>query len=104
MVGSWEETHDAVELATLIPLRPAEVVLGLARAELAEVLGGLGHYIGKELELDAAQRLPWWMSVEEEGHVTGPNPVGYRDGCSGGMGGRQTSKSDIEEDAIVDQG
>jgi hypothetical protein len=49
------ETHDTVELAPLVALRPAQVVLGLAGAELAEVLGGLGDYVGEELELDAAQ-------------------------------------------------
>lgn len=29
------------------------------RAELAEVLAGLGHRFGEELHLDAAERLAW---------------------------------------------
>jgi len=39
-----------VELGPLVPLRPAQVVLRLAGAELAEVLGCLGHYILEELK------------------------------------------------------
>jgi hypothetical protein len=52
-----------VELAPLVALRPPEMVLRLARAELAEVLGGLGDYIGEELELDAAERFSCEMEV-----------------------------------------
>ena len=51
--------YDAVESGPLVPLRPAQVVLGLARAELAEVLGGLWHYILEELEGDSAKRFTW---------------------------------------------
>jgi len=48
-----------VELGPLVPLRAAEVVLGLARAELAEVLGRLGHHVLEELKRDAAEGLAW---------------------------------------------
>lgn len=44
-----------MELAPLIPLRPAEIVLRLARAELPEVLGRLGDHVHEELELDASE-------------------------------------------------
>ncbi len=46
-----------MELAPLIPLRPPQMVLRLARTELPEVLRRLGHHICKELELDAPQLL-----------------------------------------------
>lgn len=60
-VGQKERkpTHDPVELAPLIPLRPAEIVLALARAELAEVLGRLGDDVREELDLDPSEWFSW---------------------------------------------
>lgn len=55
-----------MELATLIPLRPTEVVLALARAELPEVLGRLGNYVLEELEGDATEGLTPEGDVEED--------------------------------------
>lgn len=48
-----------MELGSLVALRPACGVLGLARAELAEVLGCLGNNIFEELKGDAAEWLAW---------------------------------------------
>lgn len=61
-----EETYNPMELAPLIPLRPTEVVLALARAELPEVFGRLGNYVLKELEGDAAEGLAAEGDVEED--------------------------------------
>ena len=47
-------THDAMKLAALVALWPLHVVLALARAELAEVLGRLGYHILEKFEGDAA--------------------------------------------------
>ena len=55
-----------MEFAPLVPLGPAKVVLALARAELAEVLGRLGDYILEELEGDAAEGLAAEGDVEED--------------------------------------
>jgi hypothetical protein len=44
-----------MELGTLVALGPAGGVLGLAGAELAEVLGRLGDYILEQLKGDAAE-------------------------------------------------
>lgn len=52
-------THDAVELGALVALRPAVGALGLARAELAEVLCRLGADVVEELEGDAAEGFAW---------------------------------------------
>lgn len=46
---------DSVELGALVALGPVLVVLVLAGAELAEVLGCPGDHIGKEFEGDAAE-------------------------------------------------
>lgn len=46
-----------MELGSLVALRPAGGVLGLAGAELAKVLSGLGDDVLEELERDAAERL-----------------------------------------------
>jgi hypothetical protein len=43
-----------MEFAAFISLWPAQMVLCLARAELAEVFGGLGDDICEELELDSS--------------------------------------------------
>ena len=51
-------TYHAVESAALVALRPALRALGLARAELAEVLGRLGGDVGEEFDFDAAEGLP----------------------------------------------
>lgn len=48
-----------MELGALVALRAAEIVLALARAELAEVLGSLGHNILEELEGDATEGFTW---------------------------------------------
>lgn len=63
------ETYNAVELRPLVPLRLAQVVLGLARAELPEVLGGLGDHVREELELDPAQGFSC-AGVSGVSHVT----------------------------------
>lgn len=49
-----ERTYDSMEFTPLVPLWPAEMVLRLARTELAEVLGRAGHDVSEELELDSA--------------------------------------------------
>lgn len=46
-----------MELAALVSLRPPEIVLALARAELPEVLGRLGNHVCEELELDPSEGL-----------------------------------------------
>ena len=38
----------------LIPLRPTQMILTLARTELTEVLGCAGDYIGEEFEFYTA--------------------------------------------------
>lgn len=67
--GAKEEkkkTYNPMELAPLIPLRPTEVVLALARAELTKVLGRLGDYVREQLEGDAAEGLTAEGDVEED--------------------------------------
>ena len=74
-----EVLDHAVELAALVPLRPAEVVLRLARAELAEVLGGAGGGRGEELHFDAAEGFAGQGEVEEDyGVGLGVGHCGYR--------------------------
>ena len=63
--------YNAVEAAVLVALRPAQVVFRLARAELAEVLGGAGHGVGVEQHFDAAEGLAAQGDVEEDGGVFG---------------------------------
>jgi hypothetical protein len=68
-----------VELGALVPLRPPQVVLGLARAELPEVLRCLGHHVGEELELDPPQwfswsGVSWWDHVRGEKFLWGDGP------------------------------
>ncbi len=48
------KTHNPVKLAPLVPLRPAQVVLALASAELAEILGRSGDDVLEEFKGDAA--------------------------------------------------
>ena len=43
-----------MEFAPFIPLRPSQLILGLPRTELAEILRCLGDDIREEFELDAA--------------------------------------------------
>jgi hypothetical protein len=52
-----------VELGALVALGPAGGVLGLAGAELAEVLGRLGDYILEQLKGDAAEGFTWGNGV-----------------------------------------
>lgn len=66
-----EIADNAVEAAVLVALRPAQVVFRLARAELAEVLGGAGHLVGVEQHFDAAEGLAAQGDVEEDGGVFG---------------------------------
>ena len=55
-----EVLDDAVELAALVAEGAAAGGGAvLARAELAEVLGGAGDGVGAEEHLDAAERLAW---------------------------------------------
>jgi hypothetical protein len=44
-----------VELGALVALRTAQVILGLARAELAEVFGCPGYRVLEELKRNAAE-------------------------------------------------
>ena len=60
-----------VELAALVALRAAQVVLGLAGAELAEVLGGARDGVGVQLHFDAAEGLAAEGEVEEDDRVFG---------------------------------
>jgi hypothetical protein len=53
------DTHYTVELAALVTLWSAEMILALASTELSEVLGRLRDNIGKELELYSSERLAW---------------------------------------------
>lgn len=53
--GNKGETNNAVELGALVALGPAVGALGLAGAELAEVLSRLGADVVEELESDAAE-------------------------------------------------
>ena len=52
-------TYDSMEFTPFIPLWSPQMILCLACAKLAEVLGRFGHYISEEFELDAAQWLAW---------------------------------------------
>ena len=52
-----------MELGRLVALGPAGGVLGLAGAELAEVLGRLGNYILEQLKGDAAEGFTWRKMV-----------------------------------------
>ncbi len=109
-----------MELAPFVSLRPAEMVLGLARAKLTEVLGGLGDHIRKELELDATERLActsWSAHVRDErrrrrrrgrftSRVRGRNACPHDARASSRCPGpesrerRLTSDSDVEEDSV----
>jgi hypothetical protein len=50
--------YHAMELAALVALRLATVILCFARAKLPKVFSSLGHYILVQLHLDPAQLLP----------------------------------------------
>jgi hypothetical protein len=50
--------YDAMELAALVALGLPPAILGLARAELAEILSSLWDYISEQLHLDPPQLLP----------------------------------------------
>lgn len=52
-------TDDAVKLGALVALGPAGRALGLAGAEVVEVVGRLGDDVAEELKGDAAQRFAW---------------------------------------------
>lgn len=54
-----EVFDDAVELGAFVALGAAQVVLRLAGAELAEVLGGLGDGVGEEFDFEAAEGFAW---------------------------------------------
>lgn len=56
----------AVELRAFVPLRPAQMVLRLACAELAEVLGGSGDGVGEEFHFDPAKWFAAECHVEED--------------------------------------
>ena len=51
--------YNPVKLGALVALRPAQVVLGLARAELAKVFGCPGDDVLEEFERDASEGLAW---------------------------------------------
>ena len=72
-----EIADNAVEATVLVALRPAQVVFRLARAELAEVLGGAGHLVGVEQHFDAAEGLAAEGDVEEDGGVFGGGGGGH---------------------------
>lgn len=48
---------DAMEFASFVALWPAKVILGLACAELSEVLSCSWDCVGEEFHLDTAKRL-----------------------------------------------
>lgn len=48
-----EALDDPMELGPLVALRSPLSILGLARAELAEVLGGARRDVGEEFHFDA---------------------------------------------------
>ena len=48
-----------MEFGALVALRPPLSILRLARAELAEILSGLGSDVGEQLHLDSTQRFSW---------------------------------------------
>ena len=52
-----------METAAFVALRSALGVLGLAGAELAEVLGRFGDGVGEELHFDAAEGFAWGEDV-----------------------------------------
>jgi hypothetical protein len=66
-----EVFDDSVEFAAFVALRAAQVVFRLARAELAEVLGGARDGVGVELHFDAAQGFAAEGDVEEDDGVFG---------------------------------
>ena len=97
-----EPSDDAVELRALVPLREAVAGAELARAELAEVLGGAGGDVGEELHRDpSGGEVPdrdvffsffgWkWCGLKEErggggrGRVSvGSKESGFSDGDDG---------------------
>ena len=54
----WEEvSYHTMKLAPLVPLRSPQTILRLARAELAEILGGAGDDMAEQFDLDAAKGL-----------------------------------------------
>lgn len=59
----------SMESTAFVALRSAEVVLGLACAELPEVLCCAWHYIGEELHLDAAEWFASERDIEEDDRV-----------------------------------
>ena len=56
---------DTVEFGALVALRPPLRVLGLARAELAEVLGGARRDVCEEFDFDASEGLSWIMMIQK---------------------------------------
>ena len=58
-------THNPMDPAPLIPLRPSISTFGLARAQLSKVLRRARHHVVEELEFDAAQRFAAEGHVEE---------------------------------------
>ena len=59
----------AMEFAVLVALWPAEMALGFACAELAEVFGGARNDVCEQLYFDASQRLAAQGGVEEDDWV-----------------------------------
>ena len=83
-----------MKLGPLVALRLALRILRLAGAELAEVLGCLGHDILEELKRYAAEGRPYLLSLRYptttgEFHEAERDPQPYR----------RTSKGYVEEDA-----
>ena len=58
-----------MELAALVTLRSAQVVLRLSGAVLSKVLGRPRHDVGKQLHLDAAERLTAESDVEKDDRI-----------------------------------
>lgn len=73
-----EGTYHSMELRALIPQWLAIGALGLADAELPEVLGRLGDDAAEELDFDAPEGLAAEGHVEEDDGV-----VGVAGGCWG---------------------
>ncbi len=51
MISTDSYTHHTMKFAPLVTLRPA-IHFMLTRAELAEILGRLGHRVGEKVHFD----------------------------------------------------